>query len=66
MDLSILILEDGTYTPIEKEEEKKEEERVMSSVIRKISIGSDYKTDAMHYSLRAVSVWRSHNITYTF
>jgi len=23
----------------------------MSSVIRKISIGSDYKTDAMHYSL---------------
>ena len=33
----------------------------MSSVIRKISIGSDYKTDAMHYSLTQ-SVYGGHTI----
>jgi len=33
----------------------------MSSVIRKISIGSDYKTDAMHYSLTQ-SVYGGHKI----
>ena len=28
-----------------------EDRRVMDSVIRKISIGADYKNDAMHYSV---------------
>ena len=35
----------------------------MSSVIRKISIGSDYKTDAMHYSL-GQSVYGGHTISH--
>ena len=35
----------------------------MSSVIRKISIGSDYKTDAMHYSLTQ-SVYGGHTISH--
>jgi hypothetical protein len=35
----------------------------MSSVIRKISIGSDYKTDAMHYSL-GQSVYGGHIISH--
>ena len=33
----------------------------MSSVIRKISIGSDYKNDAMHYSI-GQEVWGCHII----
>ena len=33
----------------------------MSSVIRKISIGSDYKNDAMHYSI-GQEVWGGHII----
>jgi len=35
----------------------------MSTVIRKISIGSDYKTDAMHYSLTQ-SVYGGHTISH--
>ena len=35
----------------------------MSSVIRKISIGSDYKTDAMHYSV-GQSVYGGHIISH--
>ena len=35
----------------------------MSSIIRKISIGSDYKTDAMHYSL-GQSVYGGHTISH--
>ncbi len=35
----------------------------MSSVIRKISIGADYKTDAMHYSL-AQTVYGGHTISH--
>ena len=35
----------------------------MSSVIRKISIGSDYKTDAMHYSI-GQSVYGGHTISH--
>ena len=35
----------------------------MSSVIRKISIGSDYKTDAMHQSL-GQSVYGGHTISH--
>ena len=35
----------------------------MSSVIRKISIGSDYKTDAMHYSV-GQSVYGGHTISH--
>jgi hypothetical protein len=34
----------------------------MSSVIRKISIGSDYKNEAMHYSV-GQSVYGGHNIS---
>ena len=34
----------------------------MSKVIRKISIGSDYKNDAMHYSL-GQEVYGGHNIS---
>ncbi len=34
----------------------------MSSVIRKISIGSDYKNDAMHYSV-GQEVYGGHNIS---
>ena len=34
----------------------------MDSVIRKISIGSDYKNDAMHYSL-GQEVYGGHNIS---
>ena len=33
----------------------------MSSIIRKISIGSDYKNDAMHYSV-GQQVYGGHNI----
>ena len=33
----------------------------MSNVIRKISIGSDYKNDAMHYSV-GQEVYGGHNI----
>ena len=33
----------------------------MSSIIRKISIGSDYKNDAMHYSV-GQEVYCGHNI----
>ena len=33
----------------------------MDSVIRKISIGSDYKNDAMHYSI-GQEVYGGHNI----
>ncbi len=33
----------------------------MSSIIRKISIGSDYKNDAMHYSV-GQEVYGGHNI----
>ena len=33
----------------------------MSNVIRKISIGSDYKNDAMHYSI-GQEVYGGHNI----
>ena len=35
----------------------------MDSVIRKISIGSDYKNDAMHYSL-GQQVYGGHEIAY--
>ncbi len=35
----------------------------MSSVIRKISIGSDYKNDAMHYSI-GQEVYGGHKIAY--
>ncbi len=35
----------------------------MSSVIRKISIGSDYKNDAMHYSV-GQEVYGGHKIAY--
>jgi hypothetical protein len=35
----------------------------MPSVIRKISIGSDYKTDAMHYSV-GQSVYGGHEISH--
>ena len=35
----------------------------MSSVIRKISIGSDYKTDSMHYSV-GQSVYGGHIISH--
>lgn len=35
----------------------------MDSVIRKISIGSDYKNEAMHYSI-GQSVYGGHEITY--
>ncbi len=45
-------LENGTYTKIEK----------MSKVIRKISIGSDYKNDAMHYST-GQEVYGGHTIS---
>ena len=34
----------------------------MSKVIRKISIGSDYKNDAMHYSI-GQEVYGGHNIS---
>jgi hypothetical protein len=34
----------------------------MSSIIRKISIGSDYKNDAMHYSL-GQEVYGGHTIS---
>jgi hypothetical protein len=35
----------------------------MDSVIRKISIGSDYKNEAMHYSI-GQQVYGGHEITY--
>jgi len=35
----------------------------MSSVIRKISIGADYKNDAMHYSI-SQQVYGGHEIAY--
>ena len=35
----------------------------MNSVIRKISIGSDYKNEAMHYSI-GQQVYGGHEITY--
>ena len=35
----------------------------MASVIRKISIGSDYKNDAMHYAV-GQSVYGGHEIAY--
>ena len=35
----------------------------MDSVIRKISIGSDYKNDAMHYSVGQQVYW-GHEIAY--
>ena len=35
----------------------------MSNVIRKISIGSDYKNDAMHYSV-GQQVYGGHEITH--
>jgi hypothetical protein len=35
----------------------------MESVIRKISIGSDYKNDAMHYSIAQV-VYGGHEISH--
>lgn len=35
----------------------------MDSVIRKISIGSDYKNEAMHYSI-GQSVYGGHEIAY--
>ena len=35
----------------------------MSSVIRKISIGSDYKNEAMHYAV-GQSVYGGHDIAY--
>ena len=35
----------------------------MASVIRKISIGSDYKNDAMHYAV-SQSVYGGHEIAY--
>ncbi len=35
----------------------------MDSVIRKISIGSDYKNDAMHYSV-SQEVYGGHKIAY--
>jgi len=35
----------------------------MDSVIRKISIGSDYKNDAMHYSV-GQQVYGGHEIAY--
>jgi len=36
----------------------------MDSVIRKISIGSDYKNEAMHYSV-GQQVYGGHEIAYT-
>jgi len=35
----------------------------MSTVIRKISIGTDYKSDAMHYSI-SQSVYGGHEISH--
>ena len=35
----------------------------MSSIIRKISIGADYKNDAMHYSI-GQEVYGGHKIAY--
>jgi hypothetical protein len=35
----------------------------MSTIIRKISIGSDYKNDAMHYSI-GQQVYGGHEIAY--
>lgn len=35
----------------------------MTNVIRKISIGADYKSDAMHYSV-GQSVYGGHEIAY--
>jgi uncharacterized protein involved in high-affinity Fe2+ transport len=35
----------------------------MSTIIRKISIGSDYKNDAMHYSI-GQEVYGGHKIAY--
>jgi hypothetical protein len=35
----------------------------MSSIIRKISIGSDYKNDAMHYSI-GQTVYGGHEISH--
>ena len=37
----------------------------MSSVVRKISIGSDYKNDAMHYSV-GQNVYGGHTIDCIF
>ena len=37
----------------------------MDSVIRKISIGSDYKNDAMHYSV-GQQVYGGHEIAYIY
>jgi len=34
----------------------------MSSIVRKISIGSDYKNDAMHYAV-GQNVYGGHSIT---
>ena len=47
-------LTDGSYTAIESK---------MKNNIRKISIGSDYKTDAMHYSV-GQQVYGGHEISH--
>ena len=39
----------------------KKQKNKMSSIIRKISIGSDYKNDAMHYSVGQVLPWKKFN-----
>jgi len=48
---------------VEEYKDKRRRARVMSSVIRKISIGSDYKNDAMHYSI-GQEVYGGHKIAY--
>ena len=40
---------------------KKSQKKLMSNIIRKISIGSDYKNDAMHYSV-GQEVYGGHTI----
>ena len=52
-------LASGEYTIVEQKEEKNK----VNNVVRKISIGSDYKNDAMHYSI-GQQVYGGHEIAY--
>ena len=61
-DVNINLL-DGTYEDVEKaDEEKSRSSKIMDSVVRKISIGSDYKNDAMHYAV-GQQVYGGHTIS---
>ncbi len=42
---------------------KQKKQKLVSSIIRKISIGSDYKNDAMHYSV-GQEVYGGHTISH--